>query len=147
MKKANISVSFEEEKLSALKLYLGQKGSSVESELAAACEVLYMKTVPSNVSNPATYASNSTALHVATNQLLNALILKSTWTATRGKTNTKKHKPNVFILCFLIHSHNFLITLPHTFTSNNVLMQTTLGCVRYPRQWHSRLVQGTAECR
>lgn len=49
MKKANISVSFEEEKLSALKLYLGQKGSSVESELAAACEVLYMKTVPSNV--------------------------------------------------------------------------------------------------
>lgn len=49
MKKANISVSFEEEKLSALKLYLGQKGTTVEDELASACEVLYTKIVPSNV--------------------------------------------------------------------------------------------------
>ena len=33
MKKTSITVSFEEEKLSALKLYLEQKGQKVETEL------------------------------------------------------------------------------------------------------------------
>lgn len=49
MKKANITIAYEEEKLSALKLYLEQKGTTIESELVSACENLYSKTVPNNV--------------------------------------------------------------------------------------------------
>ena len=49
MKKANISVAFDEEKLSALKMYLGQKNTTVEKELAKALDVLYGKTVPAGV--------------------------------------------------------------------------------------------------
>ncbi len=49
MKKITISISFDEEKLSALKLYLGQKEQSLETELTAAVENLYLKTVPANV--------------------------------------------------------------------------------------------------
>ena len=49
MKKANISVAFDEEKLSALKMYLGQKNMTVEKELEKALEALYGKTVPAGV--------------------------------------------------------------------------------------------------
>ncbi len=49
MKKATITLSYDEEKLSALRLYLEQKGQTVESELTAATENLYTKTVPANV--------------------------------------------------------------------------------------------------
>lgn len=49
MKKANITISYDAEKLSALKLYLGQKNLSVEAELVAATDNLYIKTVPANV--------------------------------------------------------------------------------------------------
>lgn len=49
MKKANITIAYEEEKLSALKLYLEQKGTTIENELVSACENLYSKTVPNNV--------------------------------------------------------------------------------------------------
>ena len=49
MKKANITIAYDAEKLSALKLYLGQKNLSVEAELVAATDNLYIKTVPSNV--------------------------------------------------------------------------------------------------
>lgn len=49
MKKATITLSYDEEKLSALKLYLGQKEQSLEAELTAAVENLYLKTVPANV--------------------------------------------------------------------------------------------------
>ena len=49
MKKANISVAFDEEKLSALKMYLGQRNTTVEKELAKALDVLYGKTVPAGV--------------------------------------------------------------------------------------------------
>ena len=49
MKKANITVSFDEEKLSALKLYLEQKGQKVETELEKALDGLYNKTVPTGV--------------------------------------------------------------------------------------------------
>ena len=49
MKKTNISVAFDEEKLSALKMYLGQKNTTVEKELAKALDVLYGKTVPAGV--------------------------------------------------------------------------------------------------
>ena len=49
MKKASITVSFDEEKLSALKLYLEQKGQKVETELEKSLDVLYNKTVPTGV--------------------------------------------------------------------------------------------------
>ena len=49
MKKTTISVSFEDEKLSALKMYLEQRGQTVESELEKALDTLYAKTVPAGV--------------------------------------------------------------------------------------------------
>ena len=49
MKKINISITFDEEKLTALKMYLGQKNMTVEKELTKALDVLYSKTVPAGV--------------------------------------------------------------------------------------------------
>lgn len=49
MKKTQITISFDEEKTAALKLYLEQKGMKVEDELAKSVEALYMKTVPAGV--------------------------------------------------------------------------------------------------
>lgn len=49
MKKATITISFDEEKLSALKMYLTQRGVQVESELERSLETLYTKTVPAGV--------------------------------------------------------------------------------------------------
>ena len=47
MKKATITITFDEEKAAALKLYLEQKGTQVETELEKAVEILYTKSVPS----------------------------------------------------------------------------------------------------
>lgn len=49
MKKTTITISFDEEKLSALKMYLAQKNTQAEQELEKALEALYTKTVPSGV--------------------------------------------------------------------------------------------------
>lgn len=49
MKTATITVSFDEEKLNALKLYLDQKGTKTEDELGKALDLLYTKTVPAGV--------------------------------------------------------------------------------------------------
>ncbi|MBQ7829857.1 MAG: hypothetical protein IJ345_06265 [Clostridia bacterium] len=49
MKKITVSVSFDDEKLSALKMYLEQRGQSVESELEKSIDTLYAKTVPAGV--------------------------------------------------------------------------------------------------
>ena len=49
MKKATVMISMDEEKLTALKLYLGQKDQQVETELEKAAEALYQKTVPAGV--------------------------------------------------------------------------------------------------
>ena len=49
MKTDTITVSFDEEKLNALKLYLKQRGSQPEEELQRALESLYTKTVPVGV--------------------------------------------------------------------------------------------------
>ena len=49
MKTATITISYDEEKLAALRLYLGQKNQTVEEELLTATDNLYTKTVPSNV--------------------------------------------------------------------------------------------------
>lgn len=49
MKKTTISLSYDEEKLSALKLYLGQRETQVEDELIKALDTLYAKNVPAGV--------------------------------------------------------------------------------------------------
>ena len=47
--KKTVTVSFDDEKLSALKMYLEQKGLTVEGELEKSIESLYTKTVPAGV--------------------------------------------------------------------------------------------------
>lgn len=49
MKKSTITLSYDEERLNALKIYLGKKNSNIENELAQSLESLYVKTVPSVV--------------------------------------------------------------------------------------------------
>lgn len=49
MKKTTITISFDEEKLSALKMYLAQKNMQAEQELEKALETMYTKTVPTGV--------------------------------------------------------------------------------------------------
>lgn len=49
MKNVTITISFDEEKLSALKMYLAQKDLKVESELERSLDALYTKTVPAGV--------------------------------------------------------------------------------------------------
>ncbi|MCQ4770297.1 DUF6103 family protein [Intestinimonas massiliensis] len=49
MRKASISITYDEDKLSALKLYLEQRGTQLETELANALDALYTKTVPAGV--------------------------------------------------------------------------------------------------
>ena len=49
MKKVGISVMFDEEKLSATKMYMSQKNLDVKAELEKALDGMYAKYVPSNV--------------------------------------------------------------------------------------------------
>lgn len=49
MKKTTINISYDEEKLTALGLYLGQKETTAESELVKALDTMYSKTVPAGV--------------------------------------------------------------------------------------------------
>ena len=49
MKKTTITVSYDEEQLSAPKLYLEQKDTNIEDELCKALDTLYQKTVPAGV--------------------------------------------------------------------------------------------------
>lgn len=49
MKKTTINISYDEEKLNALKLYLEQKQTGIEDELTRALDMLYGKTVPAGV--------------------------------------------------------------------------------------------------
>ena len=49
MKKTTISVQFEDEKLAALRLYLSQKDTRIEDELAKAIDELYERYVPAGV--------------------------------------------------------------------------------------------------
>ena len=51
MKKINLTVSYEEEKVKALRWYLEQKGTKLEEELVKAVETLFNKSVPANVRN------------------------------------------------------------------------------------------------
>lgn len=49
MKKTTITLSYDEEKLNALRLYIDQKNTQIEDELESAIDVLYQKHVPSGV--------------------------------------------------------------------------------------------------
>ena len=49
MKKTTFNISFDEDKASALVLYLSQKGTTVEAELEKALDTLYTKIVPAGV--------------------------------------------------------------------------------------------------
>ncbi len=49
MKNTTITIPYNDEKVAALRLYLGQKNLNVEDELTVAVDSLYTKTVPSNV--------------------------------------------------------------------------------------------------
>lgn len=49
MKKTSVTVSFDEEKLYALKMYLEQKSTKVEDELEKSLESMYAKNVPAGV--------------------------------------------------------------------------------------------------
>lgn len=49
MKKTTIHISYDEDKLSALVMYLAQKNMSVEAELQASLNALYQRHVPSSV--------------------------------------------------------------------------------------------------
>lgn len=59
MKKSNVIIAFDEEKLSALKMYLGQKNTTAEKELTKALDTLYCKTVPVGVREFIALRSNS----------------------------------------------------------------------------------------
>lgn len=49
MKKTALTISFDEEKLSAMKMYLEQKQQTVEGELEKSLDALYAKIVPAGV--------------------------------------------------------------------------------------------------
>lgn len=49
MKKTTFNFSFDEDKASALVLYLSQKDTTAEAELEKALDTLYSKTVPAGV--------------------------------------------------------------------------------------------------
>lgn len=49
MKKSAITISFDEEKTTATRLYMKQKNMKLEEELAKAMEVLYTRNVPTSV--------------------------------------------------------------------------------------------------
>ena len=49
MKKTTVTISYDEEKVKALRLYLELKGSKLEDELTKIIETLYAKIVPAGV--------------------------------------------------------------------------------------------------
>ena len=49
MKKASISIFYDDEKLSAVKMYMKQKDLDIKSELERTIDSMYAKYVPSNV--------------------------------------------------------------------------------------------------
>lgn len=49
MKKTTITVSYDEEKYKALKMYLERKDMTTDEELIKALDILYNKTVPADV--------------------------------------------------------------------------------------------------
>ncbi len=64
MKKTNVTISFDEEKLTALRLYMGQKELQLENELLKAMEGFYGKHVPANVREFIEMCSDDISEHV-----------------------------------------------------------------------------------
>lgn len=60
MKQTNIQISYDEEKLMAINLYINQKGSELNSELIICLDNLYKKYVPVNVRDFIDLKSDST---------------------------------------------------------------------------------------
>ncbi len=61
MKKENITVSMEQEKLRAIKRYMAKKDADIEKELQSALQKLYEKYVPSAVQEYIDESETSTA--------------------------------------------------------------------------------------
>ena len=57
MKQANIQITFEEEKLRALRRYIAKRDSTLEAELQKAAQRLYEKVVPAAVQETSVTAS------------------------------------------------------------------------------------------
>ena len=49
MKKASINIFYDDEKLSAVRMYMKQKDIDIKSELEKTIDSMYVKYVPSNV--------------------------------------------------------------------------------------------------
>ena len=49
MRKENISIAYDSEKLSAVKLYMEQRDTDLKSEMEKSLDALYTKYVPANV--------------------------------------------------------------------------------------------------
>ena len=49
MKKASINIFYDDEKLSAVKMYMKQKDLDIKSELESTIDSMYARYVPSNV--------------------------------------------------------------------------------------------------
>lgn len=49
MKKSTVTVTFDDEQLQVLKMYLSEKNLTVETELEEKLQALYLKSVPSLV--------------------------------------------------------------------------------------------------
>ena len=49
MKKATIHISYDEEKMNAMKLYIEQKGAHLDNEVIKMLDTLFNKTVPLGV--------------------------------------------------------------------------------------------------
>lgn len=58
--KKTVTVSYDEDKLKALKIYLEKKNQNVEDELETTLDILYTKTVPSAVREFLSLTTDST---------------------------------------------------------------------------------------
>lgn len=78
MKKAAINLSFDEEKLSAIRMYMTKKDADLDAELLSQLDRLYEKYVPTNVRDfiMERYSEDETA------------VTKNV-TATQNKSNTQ----------------------------------------------------------
>lgn len=61
MKKTTVTISYDEEKVKALRMYLEQKGSKLEEELEKIFDTLYTKIVPAGVREYISMASGEEA--------------------------------------------------------------------------------------
>ena len=95
MKKTTFNISFDEDKASALVLYLSQKGTSAEAELERALDVLYGKTVPAGVREFIDMRSGTVSLSAVPKPKKPKPLCRPVWrdTAT-NRVNTSPRKQN-----------------------------------------------------